>query len=483
MPAPQTPRTLVLPANPSRRLGFAHPCPPESADPAAEAAADPTAGTAAEGVVAPGHLTVLVVGLDAAPQDPTVTGYAASLAEHLAGSAADVTVLSPVPHRPDGRTPDPYRTGLRVTDPGWCRPEGPRVIRLRHYLPRRPGRLRQAAHELSFLAGALLAGRLIDPDLVVAVTPGAGGAAAAARLAVRRGAALVTIVHGLTEDGCGSRGGPGRRRRRGSARITAALERYALRRSTEVAVCSDTFRTTVLRAGVTPDHLHLLPAWTTIGPARPDRGAARDALGWDPDLFSVVHAGPIGHQQDLGTAIEAMRLLADRQQDADRPAELVCVGEGPQRTALEQQAFGTPGVRFLDPPEPSTLPLVLAAADVLLLAEPAWTTACGAGSGPGQLAGYLAAGRPVLAAAAAHGPTATELRRAGGAGVRIDPGDPVALAEALVTLRAAGDRSAVMGRAAIRYARAHLGRAASLRRLDLIVEAALDTRAATSGGR
>jgi glycosyltransferase involved in cell wall biosynthesis len=55
----------------------------------------------------------------------------------------------------------------------------------------------------------------------------------------------------------------------------------------------------------------------------------------------------------------------------------------------------------------------------------------------------------------------------------VEPGDPDALAEAILALAAVGARRAAMARAALRYARAHLGRPAVLRRLELVVDAAL----------
>jgi glycosyltransferase involved in cell wall biosynthesis len=254
---------------------------------------------------------------------------------------------------------------------------------------------------------------------------------------------------------------------RGAAsRICPALERYALRRSTQVAVGSETSRGRLLAAGVEPGRLHLLPAWSPVAPSTLTRVAARRELGWEQARFIAVHAGPLGHRQDGVTIVEAARLLAA---DSGLLSEIVLAGDGPRRAALEQLAFGIPGLRFMGGVDDETLPLVLAAADVLLVAE---TSPAGAATASGQLASYLAAGRPVVAVSWPSSPTAAELRRAG-AGLRVPPGDPAALARALAGLRPAVARQGAMGRAALRYARAHLGREASLRRLDAIVEAAL----------
>jgi colanic acid biosynthesis glycosyl transferase WcaI len=400
---------------------------------------------------------VIVVGVDYAPGAGGQGGtahYTTAIAEHLATSASAVTVLSGVPESAAGRVPSAYRRGLRTAEPGWLT-DGPRVVRLRRYAAgRRRGPARHAVHEASFLLNAASAGRRLPADLVLGVTPGAGAAAAAAWLARRCGAPLVTLVQGAPAP---------------DEHLAPALERYALRRSAHVTVASPAFTDRLVAAGVDPARLHLLPLWSRVEAPGTSRAAARAALGWDADRFVAVHAGPLGSQHDGATIVEAARYLAA--EDPDGGAQLLFAGEGPPRASLEQQAFGLPGVRFLDAVDDATLPLVLAAADVLVAAEVPGTDAA---TTSGQLAAYLTAGRAVVAAVPAGGPTAGELRRAGGAGVRVDPGDPAALADALLDLAAAPERRAAMGRAGRRYARAHLSREASLRRLDAVVEAALD---------
>jgi colanic acid biosynthesis glycosyl transferase WcaI len=470
-------------------------------------------------------LHVLVVGIDYHPLSHGIAPYTTGLAAHLATAAADVTVLAGIPRHPDGQVPAPYRSGLRFADPGWCQPEGPRVIRLRPGSSEAGGPIRQALHDVGFFLNALAAGRGVATDLVIGVTPNPSAAAAAAFLARRAGVPLITVVQGTTRDAAGAGrsravdraadrigAGPAPVRRRGrlgpparlitylTARLSGSMEHYALRCSAEVAVTSEAFRPAALAAGVDPQRLHRLPNWIRSAPATESRQSAREALGWPLDRFTVVYAAPIGPRQDLGTAIAAARLLLHRSEaisggerrlidhdlsgpvlaDWDRAVlagavDLVVVGDGSQRGALEQQAFGLSNVRFLDPPDADSHPLVLAAADVLLIAESAAGDVQGTA---GLLAGYLSAGRPVLAAAEDTGPTACELRRTGGAGLRVPPGDPSALAEAILSLQPDALERRAMGAAALRYARSQLGKQVSLRRLDLVVEAALSQQAA-----
>jgi glycosyltransferase involved in cell wall biosynthesis len=254
-------------------------------------------------------------------------------------------------------------------------------------------------------------------------------------------------------------------------RIGRRLERLALGASAEVAVTDERLGPAALSAGVDPAHLHLLPTWTRVPVAAESRAAARARLGWAAHRFTVVHAGPMGHHQDLATVVDAARLLAvSTDDDAGEDLGIVLVSEGPQRVALERRACGLGTVRF--EPRPRTaaeLARVLAAADVLLVTDAGASPA----GRPTQLGLYLSAGRPVVAAVPESSAPAHELRRAGGAGLRVDPGDPAGLAGAVLRLRAEPHQRGVMSRAGQRYARTQLGRTAVLRRLDLVIDAAL----------
>src|SRR3954471_14586146 len=99
MSAPQTPRTTPSPTV-GLRLGLS----PQA-----------TSGLAGR------H--VLVIGTDYAPDTTGIAPYTTALAEHLASSAACVTVLTGVPRHPDGSVPAPYRHGRRFAEPAWRQAE------------------------------------------------------------------------------------------------------------------------------------------------------------------------------------------------------------------------------------------------------------------------------------------------------------------------------------------------------------------------
>src|SRR3954454_4074010 len=162
----------------------------------------------------------------------------------------------------------------------------------------------------------------------------------------------------------------------------------------------------------------------------------------------------MGLKQDLGNVVEAARQLSDR-----RDIAFVFVGDGSQRRQLEAQAADLENVRFVEPLSSDKYPLALAAADVLLVNERATV---GDMSLPSKLTSYLTAGKPVLAATWPRGATGQELARTSGAALRVDPGYPKALAEAVLELQADAQACASMGVAARTYATARLGRRRSM---------------------
>ena len=414
---------------------------------------------------------VLVVGINYAPEPTGIAPYTTGVAEQLARSGAAVTVLTGLPHYPSWNVPVGHRRRRRVVES--AEPGRPQVVRLAHYVPGRQSVWRRALYELTFCLHVLWAGRRLPrrPDVVVTATPALGGAVAAARLARRLDVPLVTIVQDLMATAAGQ---SGTSRRRAVASMTARLERYALRRSTRVAVVTDAFRTGVERYGVVPSRIDLLPNWTHVRASTLARDEARTALGWSATAFIVAHTGNIGPKQDLGNVIEAARLVAA--DPAGRDVEVLLVGDGSQRAALAEQAAAVATVQMLPPLDDEQYPVALAAADVLLVNERA-----GEMSLPSKLTSYLAAGRPVLAAVAPGGATEAELNRAtdwGQRAARVVPaGDPAALAAAICELRADPAGRLRMALAARNLARERLTVVRSMQLLAQLMTAAVPVKA------
>ena len=154
---------------------------------------------------------------------------------------------------------------------------------------------------------------------------------------------------------------------------------------------------------------------------RPDPGPPRRRLGID-GRFVVGWVGSFRRFHALDQAVDAAARIDD--------AALLMVGDGPQRSTVEQLARdrGVPSV-FTGTVPFAELPAYRAAMDVaLVLASPEGPFHYS----PLKLAEYLAAGLPVIAPRVAQ---CTERLRDGVDALLVTPGDVRALAEALQYLR------------------------------------------------
>jgi glycosyltransferase involved in cell wall biosynthesis len=247
------------------------------------------------------------------------------------------------------------------------------------------------------------------------------------------------------------------------ASLVGSVEQRALRSADLVGVISEGFGDAVHRMGVDAGRTRLLPNWSHVTPSSATREEARAALGWAQDVVSVVHTGNMGAKQGLENVVRAAA-EADRRGAA---IEFVLVGDGNQRAALREAGAGLRSLRFVDPVDGDTYPLVLAAADVLLVNERADMLEM---SLPSKLTSYFAAGRPVLGAVPEQGWTAAVLD-ASNAAVRVPAEEPGQLLDAALELAGDDERRVLLGKAATEYCHARYGSSAGLGRYaDLVAE-------------
>jgi colanic acid biosynthesis glycosyl transferase WcaI len=396
---------------------------------------------------------VLVIGINYWPEPIGIAPYTTAMAEYLAEHGAHVSVITGVPHYPEWRVPKSYRRRMAIRE----RRHGVDILRVRHTVPRKMTALRRAAYEATFLTQAAIRGLRRRPDLVLASTPALGGALAAASVARRVNCPLTIVVQDLvalatTQSGI-----------KGGGRLTAAtarLEGAALRAAAAVAVVGEGFIPAVEAYGVAAERITVLPNWAHITPTRLTHDEARAKLGWAAAPFVAVYTGNMGLKQDLGNVVEAARLLAGS------AVQTVLVGDGSQRVALEKQARELRNVSFTGLVDDELYPVVLAAADVLIVNE---RPSVGEMSLPSKLTSYLAAGRPILAAVSEGGASHRALVSTGGAAWTIAPGDPGIMATALTVLSKDAARRGAMSRAAVAYAGESLDRESSLRALVTIL--------------
>ncbi len=155
-----------------------------------------------------------------------------------------------------------------------------------------------------------------------------------------------------------------------------------------------------------------------------DPTAFRDRYGLEGPL--IGYTGRHGHEKQLSELLAAANLL-------DSPLTLVLSGDGPARSALEDQAAALDcDVRFLGFLDREELPAFYSALEVFAFPSPVETEGLVALEA-------MACGTPTVAADAG---ALRETVETGGTGYRYPPGEPAAFAHAISRARAECDRLA-----------------------------------------
>jgi glycosyltransferase involved in cell wall biosynthesis len=390
---------------------------------------------------------ILVIGLNYTPEPTGIAPYTASFARGMVERGHQVRVVTAMPHYPEWRVREGYeRRRLRETM------DGVLVDRVSHFVPRHPDGVRRLLSEISFGLHAVIV-RWGRPDVVVFVSPALFATAIGvvrARLQGLRVAVWVQDLynlglietHGRAKDGL-------------VARAVGAVESTVLRSVAGVCVIHERFAAAVTLLNTRPARVKVVRNWTHLSaPSTWNRSDVRRHLGWGVGEMIALHSGAMGRKQDLYNLIDAGR-LATR---SGVPVRFILMGNGGERERLELAAEGVPSVTFMDPLPGELYQHALAAADVLIVNEHVGLREMAV---PSKLTSYFSSGRPVVAATDGASLAAEEVAAAG-AGVRVPPGDPEALLDAVMRLDADPDRAAEMGRRGQHYRDSVLSEAVAL---------------------
>ena len=192
--------------------------------------------------------------------------------------------------------------------------------------------------------------------------------------------------------------------------------------------------------GVPSGRVHVLPNGVDTNRFQPH---LEPAIAAEPDTCVIGFVGTLKPWHGLLTLVDAFA-IAHR---SDPRLRLLIVGDGPQRTAVEQRIAETgiaQSVRLAGAVDPSAMPAMLASMDIAVAPYESMPDFY---FSPLKLFEYMASGLAVVASAAGQIP---EIVNDGANGLLVRPGDDVALATTI--LRVAGDASL----------RDRLGRAARL---------------------
>ncbi len=148
----------------------------------------------------------------------------------------------------------------------------------------------------------------------------------------------------------------------------------------------------MIRAGVEPQRLHIIPNWAPAG-IEPVQPAIRDALrqSWGlADSFIVIYSGNMGRVHDLDALLPLSRALRAYPQ-----ISFLLIGEGAAKTALQESVKkeGLVNIRFLPAQPREQLSAMLSAADIHLVTL---RESCATSVFPSKFYGIAAVARPML---------------------------------------------------------------------------------------
>jgi glycosyltransferase involved in cell wall biosynthesis len=382
-----------------------------------------------------------------------------AFAEHLAARGYEVTVICEFPNHPHGVIPPEYAGHAYEDD----RSNPYRVLRVWVKASEEKTQRTRMNFYLSYMAMATamapIAGRA---DVVVATTPPLFTGFAGLALARMNRVPFVLDVRDLWPSAAVSLN---QIPSKAAIRASEVLERMLYRQATAVTAVTQPFCDHIDAIRSRKPQTVLLPNGTLdLFFDAVDPGDARQRLGTREGQALVTFAGTLGIAQALPSVLDAARLSGN-------DVRWALVGDGPSRELLlhgaEKRALTN--VEFHPQVPLEQMPQLLAASDVLLVTLAAHPTF--ADFVPSKLIDFMAAGKPVLLAAAAAGEAARLLEDAG-AGIAVAPEDPQALVDAARWLLAHPAEAAKMGARGRAFARSRLRSVQAARLEALLLETA-----------
>ncbi len=383
--------------------------------------------------------------------EPTFKGL--PLARALRDRGHEVEVLTGFPNYPGGK----LYPGYRVRP--WSREtmDGIRVNRMALYPSHDCNTVGRVFNYLSFGAtSALLGPWLVRKPDVIHVFNLVTLDIASGLVRLLKGGRTVLEVQDLWPE---SVAGTGMMNNRLLLGVLDRWCRAAYRHADRIIAISPGFKRHLADRGVPEDRIEVIYNWcdeaSLVLPGR-DSGVARE-LGF-AGRFNIVFAGNMGLAQALSSVIEAARRLLNQAPDV----LFTFMGGGVEVERLKQSARDLPNVQFMERRPMSEVGAVLSNANALLVhlkADPLFEITI-----PSKIQAYLFAGKPILCGI--KGDAADLVCRAG-AGLHFTPEDPVALAEAVLTLRGLGaDGLRLMGEAGRAFYRKYLAMDEGVRRME-----------------
>jgi glycosyltransferase involved in cell wall biosynthesis len=346
-----------------------------------------------------------------------------------------VSVLTTFPNYPSGIVPKEWRG--RLFWKGQL--AGVSVYRTWSYPAPNIGFLRRILNQVSFAVSSCIAGFFLPrTDVIIVESPPLLDGLAGAFLSAYMRAPFILNVADLWVDAAvqmgAVRSGP-------LIKFCKFLESYSYHRAAQVFAVTPGVRQAIVDSGVPKHKVILLPnaVDTDFFAPMPIEADALSVVGKKAADFLVMYAGTLGMAQQIETIVDT---AATFQQEGNTAVQFVFLGDGAERQNLERKAthLGLRNVRFLGTFPKSQMPALLGAADCVLVSirdlkvlEAALPT---------KVLEAMSCAKPVVLAARGD---AADVMAAAGAGLCVQPGDPVAIRDAVIELARQPERRRSMG--------------------------------------
>ena len=388
--------------------------------------------------------SLLVIGLNYAPEPVGIGPYTAGMCEALARSGHRVTAVVGKPYYPQWRS-DPAYAG------GWLEAEenGVTLVRCPHFVPPDPVGISRFAHLVSFAIMAMVPAVRIAlrerPQVVFCVAPALLSVITAILAAWLCRARLWIHIQDFEVETAFATGLMQEKSLHG--RVAMWVEGWLLRQGDRVSTISPQMLSKLGEKGIPPERRLELRNWADARFICDPAGARALRAAWGlGEKVVALYSGNIARKQGIEILIDAARLLQDRPDIA-----FVICGEGPNRLALEELAQGLANVQFHDLQPAAQMGAMLAMADLHLLPQIAGVADLVL---PSKLTNMLASGKPVIATTGIGTGLYSEVD---GCGVCVPPGDITALATAITALADNAAQRSILGQAAAKRAAERCG--------------------------
>lgn len=385
------------------------------------------------------------------------------MASGLVRAGHRVTILTEFPNHPAGVIPDSYRGRWFERDDK----DGVEILRVRVAASPDKGFARRLLFYGSFVFMAIVAGLFRTRgryDLLYVTSPPLFAGVVGLVLGALRRTRMVFEVRDLWPESAVQLG---ELRNRRVIRLSTWLENTCCRKARHVVTVTDTIRRDLLARGLPEGKVTRIANGADVERFRP-RAA-------DPDVrarydipegrFVAAYTGLHGLAHDLGTILEAARILQD-----EGGFFFLMVGDGPRKEAARERAreLGVTDVAFHPAVPEDELARLLGVVDVGL--DCRRRLAISEGTLPVKMFTYLACGVPVVLGIEGE---AEALVNAAEAGVTVPPESPQELAAAIRALRDDPERCAAMGLRGRGLVEERYSRAAQARELAGLLEEAV----------